>query len=251
MRFFILDKRPLGERDWHLDVLTEHHGRMSIRCPYKVCPNPDIAQIYDGQWPSLDQSPQKFNSDQAPSGRWPTLVWLNINESMRFDGQNIYCVVYLLELLARLLPYSEPAARLFEQCCMTFNALADDSMPEPWLRLFENQLLQCLGYGFDWHNDIHGEPINAHRHYHFDPESGFRACANGTYEGAVLLSFNHHNITQCRGWSVIKHILKCAVDHVLAAHNTRLHSRDLLLNWHDSQHIRRAISETSEHTFSI
>lgn len=251
MRFFVLDKHPLGERDWHLDVLTEHHGRISIRCPYKVCPNPDIAQIYDGQWPSLDQNPQPFNTEQTPSGRWPTLVWLNVDETMRFDGQNIYCVVYLLELLARLLPYAESVPRLFEQCRTTFNALAADSMPEPWLRLFENQLLQCLGYAFDWHTDIHGDPINAHLRYHFDPELGFGASANGAYDGAVLLSFNHDNITQCRGWPVIKHILKRAIDHVLAEHNARLHSRDLLLNRHEPQHACRATNQIFEHTLSM
>ena len=59
--------------------------------------------------------------------------------------------------------------------------------------MFENQLLQELGYGLDFSTDYEGNPINSSVNYEFQEQQGFFANADGKISGDILLNIANAN----------------------------------------------------------
>ena len=62
-----------------------------------------------------------------------------------------------------------------------------DTEKEYSLRLFENLLLEELGYGLEFNKDSSGSAIDCELKYQFHEHKGFVAKANGNIPGEVLL----------------------------------------------------------------
>jgi DNA repair protein RecO (recombination protein O) len=56
------------------------------------------------------------------------------------------------------------------------------------LRIFENQLLQELGYGLDFQNDLEGNSIKSNHLYDFIEDQGFIEQTEGKILGEILLN---------------------------------------------------------------
>ena len=77
-------------------------------------------------------------------------------------GVRLFMAMYINELLYRLLQAETACDGLFESYQQTLLAIAGDSDPQVALRHFELTLLETLGYGVNFEEDIYsGELIEA------------------------------------------------------------------------------------------
>jgi DNA repair protein RecO (recombination protein O) len=109
----------------------------------------------------------------------------------RLLGNDLVLAMYVNELLSRLLPEAEAHLGIFSgyQKFVENISQSPDGEQQLTLRLFENQLLEELGYGLDFRCDYSGEPISPTMNYHFAEQEGFVRHADGKIPGEILLKF--------------------------------------------------------------
>ncbi|MEB0039686.1 MULTISPECIES: DNA repair protein RecO [unclassified Pseudomonas] len=106
-------------------------------------------------------------------------------------GEALFSGLYLNELLIRLLPPEVPHPAVFDHYAATLLALAEGRALEPLLRSFEWRLLDELGYGFDLHADIDGEPVASDGMYRLRVDAGLERVwllQPGVFQGVELLA---------------------------------------------------------------
>ncbi|WP_430459606.1 DNA repair protein RecO [Thalassolituus sp. LLYu03] len=202
----VLQRQPLREQEWLLDILTDTAGRLSVVASGRI--EPQLLHVYSGFWASADD--------------WPRLRALELTGALQPEGQNLYCALYLTELLTRLVPKGEPLPALFAAFCDTLRGLQGAGLPDPWLRLFEMRLLSALGYGFSWQSDCAGQPIDEDVLYLFKAREGFvresgRVSAAG--QGRLLRGQDIRRFAQGQadvsGFACAKRVLRIAIDDLL------------------------------------
>lgn len=197
--FVVLQCQPWREHDWLIDGFSRAgRQRLLLNRPQAA---PDLFTLYQGDWPTQDLPTIK---GWQPQKNWP------------LRDTALYCALYLNELIGLLLPEHEAQPALFQQYCTTLGALADGQLPDPWLRLFEGQLLQALGYGLQWQQDAQGQPINPQLSYQFVPRQGFVQVGLGQpgFNGADLLAI-HQGSPNMLHWRMIRSIMRLALDDIL------------------------------------
>ena len=97
--------------------------------------------------------------------------------------------MYINELLSRLLPEAEKHQKIFDGYWNFLRIINEQSETEKEysLRLFENLLLEELGYGLEFNKDSQGSPIDSELEYQFLEHNGFVAKTDGNIPGEVLL----------------------------------------------------------------
>ena len=208
-QWFLLRRQPVAERDHLLDLFSLEDGLIRVRqaTPARL---PDFLERCAGDW---------------QSGRdWPKLRTAEPLQQFSFQGDTLLCALYLSELLLRLLPEREPQPAIFHLYQQTLEGLSDGQAPELWLRVFEQRLLQELGYGFRWDTTTDGAVV-AGRYYRFNAGTGLTEAADG-WPGEVLLAVAAGDFLAPGAMKAARLILRQALDSVL----TRpLISRELLL----------------------
>lgn len=195
-RLLVLHRRPLGESGQLLNVLAEDHGHLLLHAPRRRERHFDLYHLYEADW-------------QADA-EWPRVVASLEHQAFDLDGDYLYCGFYLNELLVRLLPRGEAVPVLFDRYLKTLAAFSQRLLPDPWLRVFEYQLLQLAGYGFAWHLDHVGEAVLPDCFYRFVPQQGFVRARAG-WPGHWLLSMAAGNAnTEC--WRMARLVLRQALD---------------------------------------
>ncbi|MCH2039509.1 MAG: DNA repair protein RecO C-terminal domain-containing protein [Saccharospirillaceae bacterium] len=216
-KLFVLQRQPVGEYQFLLDIFSAEAGRLSVVTPQRSAKQdafiPDCFQQCQADW--------RVGED------WPQIKALQRQRTFQLRNNSLYCGLYLNELLARLLPRNEPAKDLFLLYASVINALEDNNDSanggalEPWLRLFEYQLLQQLGLGFSWQQDSLARPITLHQRYRFNPQEGFYLHGAGFFRGSDILAFAGwlknfaevpHDVSV---WQTAKQVLRLALEHVL------------------------------------
>ena len=91
---------------------------------------------------------------------------------MHLQGENLNCGFYLNELLLRLLHRDDPHTDLFHAYHQTLQNLHAGKVADVCLRLFEQCLLDELGYGLVLDHDIENAPIADALDYVYLPERG-------------------------------------------------------------------------------
>ena len=121
--------------------------------------------------------------------------WEISDEPRRIVGDDLILAIYANELLSRLLAEGDEYAKLFSLYWDFIKNIDNQTSSEKEysLRLFENQLLQELGYGLDFLDDYDGNPINSSKTYEFQEHQGFVAHADGKIKGDILLNFATKN----------------------------------------------------------
>jgi len=85
-------------------------------------------------------------------------------------GKALYCGFYLNELLMRLLQRADPHRELFGHYLRALAGLAQGERLEAWLRGFEIDLLEEIGYQMLLHLEADsGRPVVAGRRYRYVP----------------------------------------------------------------------------------
>ena len=167
-----------------LDFFTEHYGKIRL-----------IARGARSKKTSL-QMFQCLKISYTGKGDLKSLTqWESNDEPRRLMGDDLIIAIYANELLSRLLPQDDEYKALFDSYWSYIKQInkQSDSEKEYSLRLFENQLLQELGYGLDFSTDYEGNPINSSINYEFQEQQGFFTNADGKISGDILLNIANAN----------------------------------------------------------
>lgn len=163
---FVLHARPWRETSLLVEVLTLDHGRMGLvargvqgprKQALRAALQPLQAIVFDAVLSGeLAQLRAAESSDVAP----------------RLHGHAMLAGFYMNELVMRLAPRHDPLPELYEAFAI-LRARLDQAEDLAWsLRCFERDLLDALGFGFDWAFAADGQPIDPAARYQLDPLQG-------------------------------------------------------------------------------
>lgn len=165
---FVLHARPWRETSLLVEVLSEEHGRLGLVARGVQGPRKQVlrAALQPLQWIRFDAVQvgelARLNSAEA------------IDVAPRLTGEAMLSGFYLNELTLRLAPRQDPAPEVYDAYARARLRLGTGE-PLAWtLRRFERDLLDALGFGFDWHHDGDGAAIDPAARYRLDPEHGAR-----------------------------------------------------------------------------
>jgi DNA repair protein RecO (recombination protein O) len=186
---FVLHARAWRETSLLVEVLSANHGRLGLVARGVQGPkrHPLRAAL---------QPLQSIRLDAVQTGELAQLRGAEATDAApRLVGDAMLAGFYLNELTLRLTPRGDPQPELFGAYALTRERLRS-AEPLGWtLRRFERDLLDALGFGFDWSHDGEGEPIDPAARYRVDPEQGPRrllsdrgqADRSGAATGRALL----------------------------------------------------------------
>ncbi len=109
--------------------------------------------------------------------------------AMTLQGKQVYCGLYVNELMNRLLHHDDAHNDLFGRYEQVLADIRDTDQLDLVLRQFEFRLLESLGYGFDLQTDgLSGDPVADGQWYVFHNEHGLVAARGETGRGAPRFS---------------------------------------------------------------
>ena len=132
---------------------------------------------------------QRLNISYKGRGELKYLTHWEINDKpRRFLGNDLVLGLYVNELLSRLLPDNEAHQKLFDEYYSFIDNISDQTKPEKEfsLRMFENLLLEDIGYGLEFKVDALGNKIEPNLCYRFDGCEGLIVSENGKISGKTL-----------------------------------------------------------------
>lgn len=216
---FLLHQRSYGETSVIAEVFTLKNGKMSI-----------IAR-------GAKKPKSKFFGYLAPftklkitySGRSELKTLTNIDRDFSTSSNSFsktsYSLLYINELLIRLLPKDAEQEDLFLLYEAFLNKVTSGSDLELTLRHFELDLLDMLGYGLDFENDIDKhEEIEPTKKYSFIPERGFRESNNSDFSGEDIINIRTRQLSKVSK-KYLKHLTQTAIHFCLDGRD--LASRDI------------------------
>ena len=206
---FLLHQRPHGETSLIVDVFTKKNGKMSV-----------IAK-------GAKKPKSKFFGYLAPftklkitySGRSELKTLTNIDrdfsESTNSLSKTTYSLLYINELLIKLLPKDAVHEDLFFLYENFLSKIHSGENIELTLRSFELDMLEMLGYGLDFENDIDkNESIDIDKNYSFIPERGFRESDSSSFSGKDIINIRTRNLSEVSK-KLLKHITQEAIHFCL------------------------------------
>lgn len=162
---FILHKKPYLESSLLVDVLTETQGRINL-----VARGGRRQQNGHGfLWQSF--IPVKI-SFQGKTELFTATQIEKHTGAISLAGSRLLMGLYLNELLMNVLPKQDPYPEIFHSYFKALTLL-EQGVHEPALRSFEKNLLNELGYGISYHQDVDHNPIHPNRYYQLKALKGF------------------------------------------------------------------------------
>ena len=180
-----------------LDFFTKDHGKLRL-----------IARGARSSKTSL-QMFQCLSISYKGKGDLKSLSqWEISDEPRRLMGNDLVMAMYVNELIQRLLPEGDEHSEIFESYWSYIKNISslEAVAKEYRLRIFENQLLQNLGYGLDFEDDINGNLINNNFNYNYIEDQGFAINEEGVISGSTLLHLSKSNepITSINELTILK-----------------------------------------------
>ena len=186
---FLLHQRSYGETSIIADVFTQKSGKISF-----------IAK-------GAKKPKSKFFGYLVPfqklkitySGRSELKTLTSIDRDLASNSNTFskvsYSLLYINELLMKLLPKDAKHEELFVLYDEFLKKINKNNNLEISLRHFELDLLDMLGYGFDYDSEIDSnEPIEAELSYVFVSERGFRKSNKSSFKGKDILSIKKRKL---------------------------------------------------------
>ena len=186
---FLLHQRSYGETSIIADVFTQKSGKISF-----------IAK-------GAKKPKSKFFGYLVPfqklkitySGRSELKTLTSIDRDLASNSNTFskvsYSLLYINELLMKLLPKDAKHEELFVLYDEFLKKINKNNNLEISLRHFELDLLDMLGYGFDYDSEIDSnEPIKAELSYEFVSERGFRKSNSSSFKGKDILSIKKRKL---------------------------------------------------------
>jgi len=186
---FLLHQRSFGETSIIADVFTQKSGKISFIAKGAKKPK---SKFFGYLVPF-----QKLKITYSGRSELKTLTSIDrdlANNSNTFSKVS-YSLLYINELLIKLLPKDAKHEELFVLYDEFLKKIKKNNNLEISLRHFELDLLDMLGYGFDYDSEIDSnEPIEAELSYVFVSERGFRKSNSSSFKGKDILSIKKRKL---------------------------------------------------------
>ena len=165
---FVLHAPPWRETSLLVEVLSAEHGRIGLVARGVQGPRRHVLR-------AALQPLQSIRFDAVQRGELAQLAAAEaVDAAPLLQGDPAMAAFYLNELCMRLAPRQAPQHELHAVYAATRERLRAGE-PLAWLlRRFERDLLEALGFGFDFASDGDGAPIDPAARYRLDPEQGPR-----------------------------------------------------------------------------
>lgn len=220
---FVLHRRAYRETSYLTDLFTLEMGKVSAVVKGVRGSKSDKKSLLQSFQPlllSISGKHELRNLNQLESAA----------KMLRLSGNQLFCAMYLNELLNRLLPKEVPHPELYEYYYQSLKVLQNDCEIEPCLRQFELLLLDELGYGLDLNHDFEtGQGIEANLNYCLVLEQGIKvigheSVGSNRFSGESLIAMSNNNWTT-NSLKCAKYITRAALAHLLG--HKPLKSREL------------------------
>ncbi len=233
---YVLHSYPYQETSLIVDVFTREFGRVAMVAKGAKRPHSALRSVlmpFHGL--TLDWS------GRAELKTLRTAEWRGAFRLL--GGRALICGFYLNELLLKLLHRDDPHDALFDAYEQTLRALLEGADHAIALRCFEKRLLSELGYALILEHDAEtGQPLQAHRRYHYRIDRGPVEVDTRQYEnqgnqvglellGQTLIDMNDDNYASAVTQQQSKSLMRLLIGHYLG--NQTLHSRQLLIDLQD------------------
>ena len=186
---FLLHQRSYGETSLIADVFTKNNGKMSLIAKGAKKPK---SKFFGYLVP--------FNKlNISYSGRSELKTLTSIDRNLAKSGNTLtkttYSLLYINELLIKLLPKDAKQEDLFDLYEIFINKVSSNADLEITLRHFELDLLDMLGYGFDYNADIDkNDSIEPNQGYLFVAEKGFRKSDRSDFLGKDIINIKNREL---------------------------------------------------------
>lgn len=186
---FLLHQRSYGETSIIADVFTQKSGKISFIAKGAKKPK----SKFFGYLVPFQKLKITF------SGRSELKTLTSIDRDLASNSNTFskvsYSLLYINELLMKLLPKDAKHEELFVLYDEFLKKINKNYNLEISLRHFELDLLDMLGYGFDYDSEIDSnEPIEAELSYVFVSERGFRKSNSSSFKGKDILSIKKRKL---------------------------------------------------------
>ena len=207
----LLYSRNYSETSLICELFTRKHGRVSV-----------IAK-------GARSKKNKFQNIAAPNilasinyiGKSELKTLVSWEEITHFSilGKNLKILLYLNELIFKLLEKENKQDRIFESLIDFYKVLVsgDTKNIEIALREFEYFLICELGYGFNFLYDDNGKKIVREKTYYFHPAQGFSEKPLNNFlkvSGIDIIDFTNGKITSSSARSKIRKIMQLAISYI-------------------------------------
>lgn len=207
----LLHSRNYSETSLICELFTRKHGRVSV-----------IAK-------GARSKKNKFQNIAAPnilasvnySGKSELKTLVSWEEITHFSilGKNLKILLYLNELIFKLLEKENKQERIFESLIDFYKVLVSGNAKniEIALREFEYFLICELGYGFNFLYDDNGKKIVREKTYYFHPAQGFSEKPLNNFlkvSGIDIIDFTNGKITSSSARSKIRKIMQLAISYI-------------------------------------
>ena len=207
----LLHSRNYSETSLICELFTKKHGRVSV-----------IAK-------GARSKKNKFQNIAAPnilssvnySGKSELKTLVSWEEITHFSilGKNLKILLYLNELIFKLLEKENKQDRIFESLIDFYKVLVSGNAKniEISLREFEYFLICELGYGFNFLFDDNGKKILKEKTYYFHPAQGFSEKPLNNFlkvSGIDIIDFTNGKITSSLARSKIRKIMQLAISYI-------------------------------------
>ena len=216
---FLLHQRPHGETSLIVDVFTKKNGKMSVIAKGAKKPK---SKFFGYLTPFTKL---KITYTGRPELKTLTNIDRDFSESTNSLSKTSYSLLYINELLIRLLPKDAVHEDLFLLYESFLLKIHSGENIELTLRSFELDMLEMLGYGLDFENEIDkNQSIDVNKNYSFIPERGFRESSNSKFSGQDIINIRMRNLSEVSK-KHLKHITQESIHFCLDGKN--LSSREI------------------------
>ena len=196
---YVLHARAWRETSLLVEVLTQEHGRLGLLARGVQGPKKQALR-------AALQPLQCIRFDAVLAGELAQLRRAESQDAApRLQGQAMLAGFYVNELVLRLAPRHDPLPELHGAYGDIRQRLATGDELAWSLRRFERDLLDALGFGFDWACAADGQPIDPAARYRLDPQEG------------PLRLLSERNASERRALATGAALLALAQDHSPAA----------------------------------
>ncbi len=222
----VLHSRPYKETSLIVELFTRNYGRVSAVAKGAKRPKSKIGVI---KTPS-----SLFLVSCSGKGELKNLTHCEIKSYFNPNHYSLNSLVYLNELLMRLLDKEDPHAETFNnylKFCDHLSGIGKKGL-EANLRIFELSLLREIGYGVDLEFEANSnKKIKQDTLYIFDPTSGFlplktSMIKENNFKGKDIINFYKGNLSDSETLSSSKQIMREAINFHLG--NKSLKIREYL-----------------------
>ena len=215
---YVLHRRPYRDSSLIVELYTREYGRLSTFARAARGPRTRFSGLEAFRpmllsWVGRGEAPTLTAAE--PDGPPPPAL----------APERVFSAFYLNELLLKLTSPHDPQPELYAHYADTLAKLRSAAGLETVLRQFEKRLLELLGYGAEFGQQIDGRPLAADAYYHFEAGAGLRPAdaAPGTVAGRVLLALAAEEpLEDPESQRQARAVLRTAIDHCLDGRELRV-----------------------------